>query len=214
MIVRAILLKNLINFFVAYYQASAKDEKNLLEFILTIDDQHYCLEVLAFIKLLYLLVKELEGESAFSKQSSSYFSQYCSCNWLKLRLYSYISDVMPAYDIIKGYIKEQIQVFNSNDFLQLEDFENEKLRLQTNIMNANTKLQKYRALLTSPIYYAAVVLVPQIKWDYFENHIIKEDLLTARKATQKLWGGSYFNITVDIEDISVNVAQAQVSQLL
>jgi hypothetical protein len=54
--------------------------------------------------------------------------------------------------------------------------------LQINIMNADIKLQKYRALLTSSIYYVAVVLVPWIKWEYFEDHMTIEELSTTRKA--------------------------------
>ena len=49
-------------------------------------------------------------------------------------------------------------------------------------MNVDIKLQKYRALLTSPICYVAVVLVPWIKWEYFEDHMTAEELSTARKA--------------------------------
>jgi len=67
---------------------------------------------------------------------------------------------MPAYNIMKDYIQEQLQAFNTNKYLQAEDPENKRLMLQTNIMNVDKKLQKYQALLTSPVYYAAVVLVP------------------------------------------------------
>ena len=67
---------------------------------------------------------------------------------------------MPAYDILKAHIKDQLQAFNSNEVLQLDDLENERSRFQINIINADIKLQKYRALLTLPVYYTAVVLVP------------------------------------------------------
>jgi hypothetical protein len=119
--------------------------------------------------------------------------------------------VVPAYDIIKGHIEEQLRVFNFNDFLRSEDSENKRSRMQTNIMNTDAKLQKYRALLTSPVYYAVVILVPWIKWDYFKDHMTREDLLTARKAIQKLWDDDYSNITVDVKDIYVDEAPAQVS---
>ena len=67
---------------------------------------------------------------------------------------------MPAYDILKVYIKDQLQAFNSNEVLWLDNLENERSRLQINIMNTDIKLQKYRALLTLPIYYTVVFLVP------------------------------------------------------
>jgi hypothetical protein len=66
MIVQAIILRNSIDFFILRYQTLAKDEKNLLEFTLIVDDWNYYLEVNAFIKLLFLLVKELEGKSSSS----------------------------------------------------------------------------------------------------------------------------------------------------
>jgi len=67
---------------------------------------------------------------------------------------------MPAYNIIRDHMQEQLQAFNTNEYLQAKDPKNERSMLQTNIINADRKLQKYRALLTSPVYYAAVVLVP------------------------------------------------------
>jgi hypothetical protein len=70
---------------------------------------------------------------------------------------------MPAYNIMQNHIQDQLQYFNTNEYLQLEDPENERLRPQVNIMNADAKLKKYRALRTSPVYIAAVVLVPWTK---------------------------------------------------
>ena len=115
---------------------------------------------------------------------------------------------MPAYNIIKDHIQDQLQIFNTNNFLQLEDTENERSRLQTNIMNADAKLKKYQALLTSPVYYAAVIPVPWTKWHYFEDRMTEEELSTAKKAVQKLWEDDYAQITIDVEDISINVTLA------
>ena len=67
-IIRAILLRNSINLFVAQHLTLAKDEKNLADFVLSLDDWKYCAKVNAFIKLLYILVKELEGKSNTSMQ--------------------------------------------------------------------------------------------------------------------------------------------------
>jgi hypothetical protein len=63
MIIRAILLRNSIDLFVAQHLTSTKDEKNLADFVLSSDDWKYCSEVSAFMKPLYVLVKELEGKS-------------------------------------------------------------------------------------------------------------------------------------------------------
>ena len=73
-IVRAIILRNSIDLFILRYQTSAKDEKNLSEFTLTVDNWNYCSEVNTFIKLLFLLVKELEGKSSSGIYTSLYFS--------------------------------------------------------------------------------------------------------------------------------------------
>jgi len=67
MIIRAILLRNSINLFVAQHLTLAKDKKNLVDFVLSLDDWKYCAKVNAFIKLLYILVKELEGKSNTSR---------------------------------------------------------------------------------------------------------------------------------------------------
>jgi hypothetical protein len=106
---------------------------------------------------------------------------------------------MPAYDIIQNYIQDQLQCFNTNEYLQSEDSENERSRLQVNIMNADAKLKKYRALLTSPVYIAAVVLVLWTKWEYFEDYIEEEELSAAKKAVQKLWEDKYSRLLVDQE---------------
>jgi hypothetical protein len=76
MAVRAILLRNSIDLFIARHMALGKEERNLSEFVLTSDDWRYCAEVNAFIKPLYLLVKELEGKSESGKLASLYFTLY------------------------------------------------------------------------------------------------------------------------------------------
>jgi hypothetical protein len=118
---------------------------------------------------------------------------------------------MSAYDILKEHIKDQLQACNSNEVLQLDDLENERSRLQINIMNADIKLQKYRALLTSPVYYIAVVLVPWIKWEYFEDHMTAEELLTAKKVVQKFWDDEYSGLSIGIEESLAELVQPQVS---
>ena len=97
-----------------------------------------------FIKPLCLLVKELEGK-------------------FESGTHGYVSDVLPAYNVIKEHIAEKLEAFNSNQYLLVHDEEGERLRLKVNIINANPKLLKYRELLISPVYLAAVVLIPRIK---------------------------------------------------
>ena len=111
-------------------------------------------------------------------------------------------------------MQEQLQAFNTNEYLQAKDPKNERSMLQTNIINADRKLQKYRALLTSPVYYAAVVLVPQQKWDYFEDHLTRGELRTARKAVQKLWDNDYTSLDLGALDITPSKVSTQVSQYL
>ena len=72
-------------------------------------------------------------------------------------------------------------------------------------------MQKYRALLTSPVYYTAVVLVPWIKWEYFEDHMTMEELLTAKEAVQKLWDKEYSSLSISIKELPIEVAKPQVS---
>jgi hypothetical protein len=71
-------------------------------------------------------------------------------------------------------------------------------------MNAGIKLQKYRALLMSYVYYTAVVLVPWIKWEYFKDHMTIEELLTPKKAVQKLWDEEYSGLSIGIENHLLN----------
>lgn len=151
MLKRAILLRNSLDLFVARHQTAKKDEKNLSKFTMSSHDWKYCIDTIAFIKPLYLLVKELGGKSGS-------------------RTHGYVSDVLPAHNIIREHMRNQLCAFTSNKYLQ-EDAEEERSRLQINTINADAKLLKYRLLLTSPVYYAAVVLIPWMKWEYFEEHL-------------------------------------------
>lgn len=125
--------------------------ENLSEFTMSSDDWKYCIDIIAFIKPLYLLVKELEGKSGSGT-------------------HGYVSDVLPAYNTMREHMRNQLYAFISNKYLQ-EDAEEEKSRLQINTINADAKLLKYRLLLTSPVYYAAAVLIPWMKLQYFEEHL-------------------------------------------
>ena len=52
--------------------------------------------------------------------------------------------------------------------------------LKTNTLNAQAKLLKYRLLLTLPVYFAALVLVPWNKWRYIESNLTPAKLVKAR----------------------------------
>jgi len=62
MLVCAITFKDIIIIFTATNMTADKDGKNLLECIISREDWLYCFDIIAFIKPLFLLVKELEGK--------------------------------------------------------------------------------------------------------------------------------------------------------
>ena len=149
------------------------------------DDWKYCVDIIAFMKPLYLLVKELEGKYGSGT-------------------HGYVSDVLPAYNIMREHMQNQLCGFTSNKYLQEEDAKEERSRLQINTMNADAKLLKYRLLLTSPVYYAAVVLIPWMKWEYFEEHLDSAEFAMAQSKVQKLWENQYAQLSVG--NSSVNSA--------
>ena len=52
-------------------------------------------------------------------------------------------------------------------------------------MNASAKLLKYRDLLISLVYIVAVVLVPWMKWEYFETHWEEDEVERGRATAEK-----------------------------
>jgi len=58
--------------------------------------------------------------------------------------------------------------------------------LKTNTLNAQAKLLKYRLLLTSPVYFAALVLVPWNKWQYIKSNLTPAKLIEAKSKVQTL----------------------------
>ena len=63
MLVRAILLKDLLDLYVLRHQISKSNKKNLSGCIITLKDWSYCNDIIAFMKLMFLLVKDLKGKS-------------------------------------------------------------------------------------------------------------------------------------------------------
>jgi len=83
-----------------------------------------------------------------------------------------------------------------------------------NTLNAQLKLQKYKAKNTSVVLFAACVLIPWRKWDYFEEHLTAQEMRDARRLVQDLWDIKYAIITllesVIVEEVGgVGVLQVQ-----
>ena len=122
MLVRAVTLKDTISIFVARNIVSDKDGKNLSECIMSREDQQYYSNVIAFMKPLFLLVKDLEGKP-------------------ELGAYGFIVDVLPAFDYIEQHLKRQLVDFASQS--RLEDGVLIKSIAYINCLNAMAKLDKY-----------------------------------------------------------------------
>jgi len=86
--------------------------------------------------------------------------------------------------------------------------------LYINTLNIEAKLLKYRLLLTSLIYYAALVLIPWNKWRYIKANLISLELLKAKTKVKALWDNDYTHLLVDsvLEGVSkVSFNEAVVS---
>jgi hypothetical protein len=172
MLIRALTFKNTITVFTAQNLTSAKDEKNLSEFIMTKEDWLYCSEVIAFIKPLYLLVKRLEGK------------QECGSK-------GFIADVLPAFDFMEDYLAEQLDAFEAETIMEggvlnkatsmIEGAVYTRSMGHTNTLNAQAKLLKYKIKNTSAVLFAACVLVPWRKWGFFEAYMTLNELAKAKK---------------------------------
>ena len=62
----------------------------------------------------------------------------------------------------------------------------EQIMLKTNTLNAQAKLLKYQLLLTSPVYFAVLVLVPWNKWQYIKSNLTPAKLIEAKSKVQTL----------------------------
>jgi len=72
--------------------------------------------------------------------------------------------MLPTYNLLQKHLKLQLQAFSFYELVGIHNKVNEvieeQMLLKTNALNAKAKLLKYRLLLTSLIYFAALVLVP------------------------------------------------------
>lgn len=176
MLIRALFLKDTITIFVSQNMVADKDSKNLSECIMTREDWAYCSDVIAFMKPLFLLIKDLEGKPESGANG-------------------FIADVLPAFDFMADHLDDQLQAFKSQTFIN-EKGEEEKSLAYTNTLNALAKLQKYKDKNVSPVLFAACVLVPWRKWSYFEEWMTSKELEEAKKIVLNLWTTKYAGIPV------------------
>jgi hypothetical protein len=91
-------------------------------------------------------------------------------------------EILPAYDFMKAHLAESILQSNSNEWLDVDDSSRERAMFQTNLLNAQAKLNIYREFSDSPIYILAVVLVPWYKWEYFEQKWTRSKVKSAQES--------------------------------
>ena len=70
-------------------------------------------------------------------------------------------------------------------------------------MNAQRKLEKYKALLVSPVYPAALMLLPWVKWTYLESASTEEELVEYKKVVQAFYDENYAHL--DTRELVVEV---------
>jgi hypothetical protein len=97
-------------------------------------------------------------------------------------------------------MQDQLIAFEFDTIDQTNAADLAENQLELNITNAIEKLDKYRQLLTSPVYLASVVLMPWYKWTYFEDTLNANDLGEARTKVQRLWEDSYASGEVETDD--------------
>jgi hypothetical protein len=90
----------------------------------------------------------------------------------------------------------------------------ERSRLQTNALNAQAKLLKYRLLLVSPVYILAVVLVPWYKWSYFVSKWNEDKVASARVTAFTYFKDHYSSMVLPEVGAQVQAASQRVRLLL
>jgi hypothetical protein len=120
----------------------------------------------------------------------------------------YVTDILPAYNVLHEHIETQLRHFTAEAMIDVEglyDAPGQQTMLQTNTMNAQSKLKKYRGLLSSPVYPAALVLVPWNKWTYLESACDDDELQKHKNAIQDLWDRDYATLEIGDPVVQVNV---------
>jgi hypothetical protein len=115
-----------------------------------------------------------------------------------LAQYGYVVDVLPAYNLLSNHLTTQLLHFEGLFDPELDDQElnaaeggRQRSQLEINTMNAQYKLRKYRKLLTSPVYAAAQVLLPWVKWHYLEGTSSEAELATHKSAVLTFYNTHY-----------------------
>lgn len=115
-----------------------------------------------------------------------------------LAQYGYVVDVLPAYNLLSNHLTTQLLHFEGLFDPELDEQElnaaeggRQRSQLEINTMNAQYKLQKYRKLLTSPVYAAAQVLLPWVKWHYLEGTSSESELDVHKRAVQTFYNTHY-----------------------
>lgn len=108
---------------------------------------------------------------------------------------------------MKAHLAESILQSNTNEWLDVDDSSCERAMFQTNLLNAQARLNIYRELLDSPIYILAVVLVPWYKWEYFEQKWTRSKVKSAQESAFQYFETYYSNM-VDSSDGSAAFASA------
>ena len=79
-----------------------------------------------------------------------------------------------------------------------EEFANDPF-MQARINSSWSKLNKYYGLTDrTPIYIAAIVLVPSLKWSYFEGNWDSSWVSNAKKEVLELWTSSYKGTGIEL----------------
>lgn len=125
-----------------------------------------------------------------------------------LARFGYVAKVLLAYNMLSNHLTSQLLHFEGQfdpdfDDLKLNPGEGGRQRsqLEINTMNAQYKLQKYRKLLTSPVYAAAIVLLPWVKWTYLEG-ISSDNELDVHKAAVLSFYNTHYKDAI-IPEVSV-----------
>jgi hAT family C-terminal dimerisation region len=103
--------------------------------------------------------------------------------------------VLLAYTLLREHLESQLRALSSYELVgiynDVKEVIKQQIMLKTNTLNAEAKLLKYRLLLTSLVYFAALVLVPWNKWRYMESNLTPAELIKARSKVQTLWNDKY-----------------------
>lgn len=127
--------------------------------------------------------------------------------------HGYVADILPAYNILQEHLNSQLEHFTAEALLDEEglwDTHGQKTMLQINTMNAQSKLKKYRGLLSAPVYPTALVLVPWNKWTYLEDVCDFDQLEGYKTVVQAFWDDNYAVLDIGEPVVEEEVAESAI----